>query len=284
MTLRTRFAPSPTGQMHLGHVYSALLNFRRAREAGGQFILRMEDIDQTRSRPAFIDGIYEDLHWLGLSWPMPVRIQSHHMEQYETVLEALKQRGLLYRCFKSRKDIEEMMQAPHAAPGQPFTSQPLPASEEAALLAQGAPYAWRLSMAEAAAQLGNAFNRLVYHEETLQGVVARPAAPEQFGDVVLGRKESGTSYHLASVHDDALQGITHIIRGEELRAAAGLHALLYALLGYTPPVYRHHGMLINASGQRLSKRDGALAIRTMRDAGRTPESIVHEAFAMAAGC
>jgi glutamyl-Q tRNA(Asp) synthetase len=279
MSVITRFAPSPTGYLHLGHAYSLLLNFQRAQEAGGRFILRIEDIDQTRVRAPFYDAIYEDLTWLGITWKTPVLIQSEHMARYEQALEGLRARGLVYRCFKSRKDIEEAMSAPHAAPGQAFTSEALPAAEEEEKLSKGEAFAWRLSMHAALAQLGNA--SLTYQEETAEGVVERKANPAVFGDVVLGRKESGTSYHLASVLDDALQGVTHVIRGEELRDAASLHVLLQALLGLPTPIYRHHAMLVNDAGERLSKRDGALALRVMREAERSVESVIAEAFTRA---
>ncbi len=271
----TRFAPSPTGYLHLGHAYSALLNA----EAGDRFLLRLEDIDHIRCRAEFATAIYEDLAWLGLAWEAPVLVQSQRLPLYQAALMQLRERGLLYRCFKSRKDIEDSMAAPHAAPGQAFTGSALPEAEEAALLEQGQPYAWRLSMAAAAQALGEGFGALQFQEMTPQGMVAHPAQPERFGDVVLGRKDSGTSYHLASVFDDAAQGVNRIIRGEELREAAGLHALLYALLGHTAPVYQHHTMLTNDAGERLSKRDGALALRAMREAGWSPEQVRAEAFA-----
>lgn len=267
----TRFAPSPTGYLHLGHAYSALLNFA----AGERFILRIEDIDQTRCRPHFYDAIYEDLAWLGIRWETPVLIQTTQMARYEAALMGLRDRGLVYRCFKSRKDIEEAMSAPHLAPGQVFTSAPDP--HEDAKLAQGLPYAWRLSMTRALEEAGSG---LYYREETSDGLREQPAHAERFGDVVLGRKESGTSYHLASVLDDALQGITHVIRGEELRDAASLHVLLQRLLGLPSPIYRHHAMLVNDAGERLSKRDGALAIRAMRSAGMTPEAVRAQAFGL----
>ncbi len=276
----TRFAPSPTGYLHLGHAYSAWVNFVQAREASGRFILRIEDIDQTRSRAPFYEAIFEDLNWLGMAWETPVRVQSQHMGAYEAALEELRMRGLVYRCFKSRKDIEEAMSAPHGA-ASAFTGAPLDAEEEAARLAKGAPYAWRLSMDAAARALGERFGALSFMEEADTGLMTQPANPRAFGDVVLGRKDSGTSYHLASVYDDHLQGITHVTRGVELREAAGLHALLYALFGWQPPVYRHHPMLTNDAGERLSKRDGALALRTMREAGWSAENVIAEAMAKA---
>ena len=282
MTVTTRFAPSPTGWLHLGHAYSAWLNFRQAQDAGGRFVLRIEDIDQTRSRAPFMDAIFADLAWLGIAWEAPVRVQSQHMAEYEALLEKLRLRGLVYRCFKSRKDIDEAMSAPHAAPGEAFVGEALSAAEEVAKLAQGAPFAWRLSMDAAARELEERFASLSFAEETADGLVRRAANPRAFGDVVLGRKESGTSYHLASVHDDHLQGITHVTRGEELREAAELHALLYALFGWEAPVYRHHAMLVNGAGERLSKRDGALGIRAMREAGMTPTQVLAEAERLAA--
>jgi glutamyl-Q tRNA(Asp) synthetase len=274
MTITTRFAPSPTGYLHLGHAYSALLNFEAARTVGGRFLLRLEDIDQTRCRAEFYAAIAEDLQWLGLEWETPVLVQTTQMARYEAALDDLRGRGLVYRCFKSRKDIEEALAAPHAAPGFSFTGAPLPASEEQRLVATGAPYAWRLSMAAALECLSLKKEcTLFFEEETDAGLVRRPASPESFGDVVLGRKESGTSYHLASVLDDALQGVSHVIRGEELREAAGLHRLLQLLLGLPAPIYRHHAMLTNAAGARLSKRDGAASLRALRDAGMTPAMV-----------
>lgn len=277
MSITTRFAPSPTGYLHLGHAYSALLNFDAARKAGGRFLLRLEDIDQTRCRPEFYTAIEEDLAWLGLAWERPVLVQTTQMARYSAALEDLRRWGLVYRCFRSRKDIEEAMHAPHAAPGQAYTSAPLSSAEEEARLAEGAPYAWRLWMQKALAvvQMQGALQVM---EETPHGVRTYAAQPEMFGDVVLGRKEGGTSYHLASVLDDALQGVSHVIRGEELREAAGLHRLLQALLGLPAPIYRHHAMLLNDAGQRLSKRDAALSLRAVREAGMTPEEVKRAAY------
>jgi glutamyl-Q tRNA(Asp) synthetase len=269
----TRFAPSPTGYLHLGHAYSALINFEYARSVHGQFLLRIEDIDQGRCRPEYESAIYEDLAWFGLEWEQPVLRQSERMAIYEAQLAALQERGLVYRCFKTRKDIEQAMSAPHDSPTGAFRGEALAALEERDNLANGKPYAWRLSLTEAKAALGATFSTLVYVEDTPGGLVDQPAEVERFGDVVLGRKDSGTSYHLSSVIDDATQGITHVIRGEDLREAAGLHALVYALLDLKPPVYRHHDLILDDTGKRLSKRDDAATLRAMRERGLTPADV-----------
>jgi glutamyl-Q tRNA(Asp) synthetase len=269
----TRFAPSPTGYLHLGHAYSAMLNFEQARAAGGRFILRIEDIDAARCRPEYEAAIYEDLAWLGLNWDGPVLRQSERLGFYRERLAELHQRGLVYRCFKTRKDMKEAMSAPHAAPARAFRGVALAALEERDNLAEGKPYAWRLSLAAAEAALGPAFRELSFTEETDLGMMKRPAEPWRFGDVVLGRKDIGASYHLASVLDDAAQGVTHVTRGEDLREAAGLHSLLQALFGLDRPVYHHHKLLTDETGQRLSKRNASLALRALRAAGVTPAEL-----------
>lgn len=273
MDVVTRFAPSPTGFLHLGHAYSAVINFEQAQAADGRFLLRIEDIDQTRCKLEYDAAIFEDLAWLGLTWEDPVMRQSERMEIYESHLAALQERGLVYRCFKTRKDIEDTMNAPHESPAIAFRGGPLAALEERDNLAEGKPYAWRLSLTEAEAALGLAFNTLTFAEETEGGLIDVPAEVERFGDVVLGRKDSGTSYHLSSVVDDAEQGVTHVTRGEDLREAAGLHVLLHALLELTPPVYRHHGLILGEDGKRLAKRDQAATLRAMRERGLTPEDV-----------
>lgn len=273
----TRFAPSPTGYLHLGHAYSAFINFEYARSKNGRFVLRVEDIDQTRCKPVYEAAIYEDLAWLGLTWEQPVLRQSERMVLYEATLTDLQERGLIYRCFKTRKDIEQAMSAPHESAQTPptgaFRSEPLAALEERDNLAEGKPYAWRLSLTEAEAALGAIFSALVYAEDTPGGLIDQPAEVQRFGDVVLGRKDSGTSYHLSSVLDDAAQGISHVIRGEDLREAAGLHALLHALLDLTPPIYTHHDLIVDDTGKRLSKRDEAATLRAMRERGLTPDDV-----------
>ncbi|NKB43107.1 MAG: tRNA glutamyl-Q(34) synthetase GluQRS [Alphaproteobacteria bacterium] len=269
----TRFAPSPTGYLHLGHAYSALINLDRAQAANGRFLLRIEDIDQTRCRPEYDAAIFEDLAWLGLTWEEPVVRQSERMAMYETRLADLQSRGLIYRCFKTRKDIENALSAPHNSLAGAFRSAPLAALEERDNLADGKPYAWRLSLTEAAQTLGNAYSTLTFTEEKDGGRVETPADVDRFGDVVLGRKDSGTSYHLSSVLDDAEQGVTHIIRGEDLREAAGLHTLLYALFDLAPPLYRHHALITGEDGKRLAKRDQAATLRAMREGGLTPDDV-----------
>lgn len=275
----TRFAPSPTGFLHLGHAFSALTAFDAARAAGRVLALRIEDIDRTRCKPEFETAIYEDLRWLGVAWAEPVRRQSDHMEDYRAALDALIARGLCYRCFKTRTEIlDEIARAPHLSPSGPegpaYVGAPLAAYEERSLLAEGAPFAWRLSLAAAEAVIGG-FGGLSFVEEDVDGANRRRVAaqPGIFGDVVLGRKDSGASYHLASVHDDALAGVTRVIRGEDLAPAAHLHALLYALLEKPAPVYRHHRLITDDAGRRLAKRDKSIALRALREAGMTANEV-----------
>lgn len=274
----TRFAPSPTGFLHLGHAFSALTAFDAARRVGGRLVLRIEDIDRTRCRSEFEAAIHEDLRWLGVDWAEPVRRQSDHMAEYRAALDGLIARGLCYRCFKTRTEIlDEIARAPHLSPSGPegpaYIGAPLAAYEERPLLAEGAPFAWRLSVAAARGALGTAYERLHFIVEDESGERAVPAAPEIFGDVILGRKDSGTSYHLASTHDDALHGVTHVIRGEDLAAAAHLHALLYALFDQPAPRYRHHRLITDDQGRRLAKRDRAATLRALRDAGVTAAEV-----------
>jgi len=270
MSFVTRFAPSPTGYLHLGHAFSALTAFDAARATGGRFLLRIEDIDQGRVRSEFEAAIYEDLAWLGIEWETPVRRQSEHMTEYEQVLEGLIERGLLYRDFRTRREIAEAIaSAPHGASEDVFRGETLGADEEAERLAAGEPFAWRLSLKKARAALGPDYFALVFEDET--GVVH--ADPEKHGDVVLARKDFATSYHLASVWDDALQGVTHVIRGDDLRDAAHLHVLLQKLLGLPQPVYRHHRLILGEHGKRLAKRDQSATLRALRESGKTPADI-----------
>ena len=277
----TRFAPSPTGLLHLGHAYSALAAWRAAEEAGGKLLLRIEDIDQTRCRPEFEQAIYDDLIWLGLSWEEPVRRQSDHMDDFARALDRLIELGVVYRCFKTRKEVlDEIARAPHFSVNGPEGPQYIGARlrprEEEARLAAGEPFAWRLSLVAARDHLGEAFSRLEFFEEGKgpkgeSGAVT--ARPELFGDVILARKDAGTSYHLASVHDDALQGVSHVIRGEDLFYAAHLQRLLQALLDYPTPVYRHHKLITDESGKRFAKRDKSSTLRAMRESGARAEEI-----------
>ncbi len=273
MTFVTRFAPSPTGYLHRGHAYSALTAYRAAREAGGRFLLRIEDIDATRSRPEYEAAILEDLAWLGLGWETPVRRQSAHLPEYHAAIEALRARGLVYRCFKTRKEID-IGRAPHE-PQAPYVGAPPSPDEEAARLARGEPFAWRLSLAAAREALGG-FEALTFVEEGAgpngeTGLIR--ARPELAGDIVLARKDVGVAYHLAVVHDDALQGVTHVIRGHDLFEAAHIQRLLQALLGLPTPTYRHHGLLVGPDGKRYAKRDKAQTLRELRAAGVSAEAL-----------
>jgi len=270
MSFVTRFAPSPTGHLHLGHAFSALTAFDAAQAAGGKFLLRIEDIDQGRARPEFEAGIFEDLAWLGIAWETPVRRQSEHMSEYEGALQNLIDRQLVYRCFRTRKEIAEAIaSAPHGEAEEAFRGEALPPEEETAKLAAGESFAWRLSLKKARSALGPAYFALVFEDET--GPVR--AEPERHGDVVLARKDFGTSYHLASVWDDALQGVTHVIRGEDLREAAHLHVLLQKLLELPQPVYRHHRLILGEDGKRLAKRDQAATLRALRESGKTAADV-----------
>ncbi|MET0274518.1 MAG: tRNA glutamyl-Q(34) synthetase GluQRS [Phenylobacterium sp.] len=265
----TRFAPSPTGFLHRGHAFSALTAHQAARDAGGRFLLRIEDIDRTRCRPEYEAAIFEDLSWLGLEWEAPVRRQSDHMDDYARALRGLQDRGLLYRCFRTRREIaEEIERAPHGAM-EVLRGAPLPANQEARRLAAGEAYAWRLSLDAAQRALGG-FAALTFVEDG-QGVVQ--AQPELGGDVVLARKDVGVAYHLAVVVDDALQGVSHVIRGEDLAEATHVQRLLQALLGLPTPVYRHHRLLTGPEGRRFAKRDHAETLRTLRARGMTAASI-----------
>lgn len=268
----TRFAPSPTGYLHRGHAFSALTAFEAAQAAGGTFLLRIEDIDVTRARPEFETAIFEDLAWLGLAWPTPVRRQSEHMADYKAALDRLRAQGLVYRCFRTRKEIAQAMaSAPHGAMEQ-FRGAPLPPEEEAERLDRGEPFAWRLSLAAAEAHLGD-FASLTFTEEG-EGPAGEhdriSARPSLGGDVVLARKDVGVAYHLAVVVDDALQGVTHVIRGQDLFEATHVQRLLQALLGLPTPTYRHHRLLVGPDGKRYAKRDRAETLRALREGGATP--------------
>lgn len=273
MDFVTRFAPSPTGALHLGHAYSALQAFEAAAKVGGRFRLRIEDIDQTRCRPEFVTGIFEDLAWLGLTWEGPVRQQSRHFSDYETALETLKARGLVYPCFCTRKDIAAEIAAADAAPHgpdgplYPGTCRSLSEDEQQSKRARGEQYAWRLDSQRA---LEGVPDSLHWRDE---GRGWQKARAERFGDVVLARKDCPTSYHLAVVHDDALEGISHIVRGDDLFDHTYIHVLLQHLLGYGTPVYRHHRLIRGADGKRLAKRDKAETLRAMRERGVTASEV-----------
>ena len=266
----TRFAPSPTGYLHKGHAFSALTAFHAARDAGGRLLLRIEDIDAARRRPEYEAAILEDLGWLGLEWETPVRRQSDHIDDYQAALDQLRDRGLLYRCFRTRQEVlAAIASAPHG-PVEAFAGAPLPPEAEADRLDAGEPFAWRLSLAAAREALGDAWDRLGYADMD-EGLLR--ASPEIVGDVVLARKGLGVAYHLASVVDDALQGVTHVIRGEDLREAPHVQVPLQALLGLSTPVYRHHRLIVGPDGRRLAKRDKAQTLRELRAGGATPKDL-----------
>ena len=277
-----RFAPSPNGYLHLGHALSALMNHEMAQGTGGRLLLRIEDIDSTRCRPEYEAAIYEDLSWLGLSWEMPVRRQSEHFDAYREALEKLGARGLIYPSFESRAEIARLVaereavapwpRDPDGAPLYPGDAKSLSAAERERLIASGAPYAWRLDMAAACALTGELSWREFGKgpDGECDSVVARP---EAWGDVILARKETPTSYHLSVVVDDALQGITHVARGRDLFWSTSVHRLLQSLLGLPQPAYGHHELVTDASGHKLSKSTGATGLRELRAAGATRADI-----------
>ncbi|MGR4927678.1 tRNA glutamyl-Q(34) synthetase GluQRS [Bradyrhizobium canariense] len=277
-----RFAPSPNGYLHLGHAYSALLNSDRARETGGRLLLRIEDIDATRCRPEYETAIYEDLAWLGIAWETPVRRQSEHLDAYRTALDRLSALGLVYPAFESRAEIARLVTAreadgpwprdPDGVPLYPGAARSLSADERDRLIDTGAPYALRLDMAAACRRaVGLSWNELGEGPDGERGVV--PARPEAWGDVIVARKKTPTSYHLSVVVDDALQDISEIVRGQDLFHATSVHRLLQVLLHLPEPVYRHHGLLRDERGRKLSKSTSSTGLRELRAGGATPAGI-----------
>jgi glutamyl-Q tRNA(Asp) synthetase len=281
-----RFAPSPNGYLHLGHAYSALLNCDLARQTGGRFLLRIEDIDGTRCRPEFEAAIYEDLAWLGIAWETPVRRQSEHFARYREAVEQLSAIGLVFPSFESRAEIARLVaeretaapwpRDPDGAPLYPGAAKSLPVEERSRLIGRGVPYALRLDMAAALARANHFTNQITWIEqgegpEGETGVVS--ARPEAWGDVILARKETPTSYHLSVVIDDALQGVTDVVRGRDLFWSTSVHLLLQHLLGIPQPVYRHHRLITDTSGQKLSKSTKATGLGELRKQGVTPAEI-----------
>jgi glutamyl-Q tRNA(Asp) synthetase len=275
-----RFAPSPNGYLHLGHAFSALLNVDLARARNGRFLLRIEDIDTTRCRPEFETAIYEDLGWLGLAWEQPVRRQSEHLAAYRAAIEQFGAQGLVYASFESRAEIARLVSArevsgpwprdPDGAPLYPGSARDLSDAERARRMTAGEPYTLRLDMGAAVARVGP----LTWREQDADGHVATVAAdPAAWGDVVLARKETPTSYHVSVVVDDAAQGITDVVRGRDLFAATAVHRLLQALLGLPDPVYRHHSLILDADGRKLSKSTQATGLRELRAGGAAPADI-----------
>jgi glutamyl-Q tRNA(Asp) synthetase len=277
-----RFAPSPNGYLHLGHALSALLNFDMARAAGGKLLLRIEDIDETRCRPEYERAMLDDLAWLGIAWERPVRRQSEHLDDYRTALARLEAQGLLYPSFESRAEIAALvaereragtwLRDPYGAPLYPGNAKSISPAERKRRIEAGERYALRLDMAAAVARVG-----ALTWTETGQGPGGESggvaAAPVAWGDVVLGRKETPTSYHLAVAVDDALQGVTDVVRGQDLFLATGVHRLLQALLGLLAPLYHHHRLLLDADGRKLSKSTQATGLRELRAQGATPADI-----------
>lgn len=264
----TRFAPSPTGHLHLGHAFSAYNAWKRARTAQGQFLLRLEDIDPTRCRPDYAAAILEDLGWLDLDWDGEPRVQSEHLAEYRAVLDALAEQRLVYPCFCSRSDIARSVAAPHGPDGAPLypgTCRRLSTAERGDRIASGERFALRLDMA-AAFRPG-----LSFYEEAEGRIQCHP---ELFGDVVLARKDAPASYHLCVTHDDALQQITLVTRGEDLKPATDLHRLLQTLMGWPEPAYAHHRLLTDPAGRRLAKRDRAQTLRSLRAEGTSARAII----------
>lgn len=271
----TRFAPSPTGKLHIGHGWSALLATDLARERGGVMRLRIEDIDGARSRPEHVAGIIEDLRWLGVDWDGDVVFQSARLALYDAALERLKAEGLVYPCFCTRAEIAAEIaasgSAPHGSddPLYPGTCRALSNSERTERISAGAAHCWRLDMKAATARAGP-----LTWQDIDRGTIA--AHPERAGDVVLARKDAPTSYHLAATLDDADMGITHVLRGQDLIAATDIHRLLQALLGLPSPLYRHHPLLGDAQGKRLAKRTGGISLAELRKAGMEPDQLCED--------
>jgi glutamyl-Q tRNA(Asp) synthetase len=274
MDVVTRFAPSPTGELHLGHAYSALIAWRRAREDGGRFLLRIEDIDIRRSKREYETAIFADLAWLGLDWDGEVRRQSEHFTDYGRVLDGLTGRGLVYPCFCTRADIAASGSAPHGPDGPlyPGICRHRTAEERRELIASGREFCLRLDCAHAAAEAGP-------YEFLDEGRGRIAGNPLLFGDVVVARKDTPTSYHLAVTVDDHLQGVTVVTRGEDLLPSTHVHGLLQRLLGYVTPRYAHHKLLTDEAGRRFAKRDRDLTIRALRESGFGAEEVRRRALA-----
>ena len=276
MKLVTRFAPSPTGRLHLGHAFSALLAYDFARSRGGAFLLRIEDIDPGRSRSEHVDAIIEDLAWLGIEWDGEIIFQSERLPLYRDALDRLREAGLVYPCFCTRSaiaaEIAASASAPHGPDGPlyPGTCRALTEAERERRLA-AAPHAWRLDVGRAAAQAGPLYWR--------DGDTEVQAEPEAHGDVVLARKDAPVSYHLAVTVDDAAQGVTDVVRGRDLYAATDVHRLLQAMLGLPTPLHHHHPLLFGVDGRRLAKRHGAPTLGELRQAGADPKALAAELLA-----
>ena len=270
-----RFAPSPTGHLHLGHAYSAMLDYDLSQLAGGRFLLRIEDTDIARCRPEYEVAIHDDLHWLGLIWEEPVRRQSEHFAEYGVALDRLRELGLIYPSFMSRAAIDASTtdpawpRDPDGVPLYPGVERTIRPTEVAARIASGVQLSQRIKMDEAAALAGP----LAWIEEGSGARETITADPLAWGDFVVARKDTPTSYHLSVVVDDALQGVTHVVRGRDLYAATSIHVLLQRLLGLPSPAYHHHRLIVDANGRKLSKSDRDTSLRSLRATGKTPEDI-----------
>jgi glutamyl-Q tRNA(Asp) synthetase len=276
-----RFAPSPNGYLHLGHALSALVDFEMAQSLGGRFLLRIEDIDATRCRPEFEQAIFEDLAWLGITWEGPVRRQSEHLAAYRDALAELEAQGLVYPSFESRAEIARLVaereakapwpRDPDGMPLYPGIAKQMSRQEREERIA-GEPYALRLDMNAALARTG-ALTWVEIGTNPKEDHETLMAQPEAWGDVVLARKDTPTSYHLSVVVDDALQGVTHVVRGQDLYQSTGVHRVLQTLLGLHAPLYHHHRVILDAEGKKLSKSTRATALRELRQRGMTPADI-----------
>ncbi|QKD01731.1 tRNA glutamyl-Q(34) synthetase GluQRS [Mesorhizobium loti] len=285
MTLLTfRFAPSPNGELHLGHAYSALLNQKLARASGGRLLLRIEDIDTTRCTPQLEAGVLADLKWLGLGWEEPVRRQSEHFAEYEAVLDRLIGMELVYPAFMSRGDIRAFItesekrgrvwpRDPDGVPLYPPADKALTMNERKRRIAENAPFAWRLDVDAAVARVGGDLAWTEFTDETLSATRLVEARPQDWGDVIVARRDIPTSYHLAVVMDDALQGVSHVVRGQDLFSATGVQRLLQELLGLPQPAYFHHRLILGPDGRKLSKSLGDSGLATLRGTGASPDDV-----------
>lgn len=285
MTLLTfRFAPSPNGELHLGHAYSALLNQQMANAVGGRLLLRIEDIDTTRCTPEFEAGIFRDLEWLGLEWEQPVRRQADHFADYQAVLDRLIREELVYPAFMSRGEIRAFIadsekrgrdwpRDPDGVPLYPAADKALPVGERNRRISDNAPFAWRLDVDAALTRVGTDLSWREFTDETLSATRTVEARPQDWGDVILARRDIPTSYHLAVVTDDALQGVSHVVRGRDLYSATGIQRLLQELLGLAQPDYFHHRLVLGPDGRKLSKSLGDTGLAALRQAGASPDDV-----------
>ena len=285
MTLLTfRFAPSPNGELHLGHAYSALLNLRMARRAGGRLLLRIEDIDITRCTPEFEAGIFRDLEWLGLDWEEPTRRQSGHFPEYKAVLDRLITDELVYPAFMSRGEIRahiagtanhgrDWPRDPDGVPLYPPLDKALSMKERRRRIAEDMPFAWRLDVEAAMKTMPTALSWAEFADETMAATQTVEANPRVWGDVIVARRDIPTSYHLAVVLDDALQGVSHVVRGQDLYSATSVHRLLQELVGLPQPHYFHHRLILGPDGRKLSKSLKDTGLAALRQAGMSPQDV-----------